>query len=66
MTWGRCGVTTSNHSKKVGESQGGIICEVGRRITASAPHVAFLDNAFLEKVSPIEGGGQMQAPILDA
>ena len=42
-------------SLKEGEElTGGIVSEVGRRTTASALHVAFLDSAFLEKAAPIE------------
>ena len=40
-----------------GELTGDIINEVGRRIFASAPHVAFLYSTFLAKVAPINGEG---------
>ena len=43
--------------KEGGQLTGGIASGIARRITDGAPHVAFLDNAFLEKVTPPGGGG---------
>ena len=43
--------------KEGGQLTGDIASEIARRVTDSAPHVAFLDNAFLTKVTPPEGGG---------
>ena len=43
--------------KKGGQLTGDIASEIARRITDSAPQVAFLDDAFLEKVAPLVGGG---------
>ena len=43
---------------KAGEQlTGDIASEIARRITDGAPHVAFLDNALLHKVTPPEGSG---------
>ena len=47
---------TSGHDLKTlkegGQLTGDIASEISRRITDSAPHVEFLDDAFLEKVTP--------------
>ena len=43
--------------KESGQLTGDIASEIARRTTDGAPHVAFLDNAFLHKVTPPEGGG---------
>jgi hypothetical protein len=45
-----------------GKLSGDIINEVGRRITAHAPHVAFLDSTFLELVAPIGKEGTKCRP----
>ena len=54
---GYCQGTLRRRDLKTLEEGGGltgdIINEVGRRISASAPHVAFLDSIFLYKVAPI-------------
>jgi hypothetical protein len=41
---------------------GDILNEVGRRITARAPHIAFLDSTFLELVAPIGREGSKCRP----
>ena len=42
--------------KEGGKLTGDIASEIARRITDSAPYVAFLDDAFFEKVTPARGG----------
>ena len=43
--------------KEGGQLTGDIASEIARHITDGVPHVAFLDSAFLEKVTPLIGGG---------
>ena len=43
--------------KEGGELTGDIASEIARRLTDGAPHGAFLDSAFLEKVAPRVGRG---------
>ena len=42
--------------KEGGQLTGDIASKTARRITDGAPHVAFLDDAFLHKVTPPDGG----------
>ena len=43
--------------KEGGQLTGDIESEIARRVTDGAPHVAFLDSAFLDNVEPREGRG---------
>ena len=61
MAWGVLRMHNLRALKEGGGLAGDIISGVGRRITASAPHVVFLDSAFLEKVALIEEGGAQNA-----
>ena len=42
--------------KEGGQLTGDIASEIARRITDGAPHIAFLDSTFLQKVTPPGGG----------